>query len=107
MHTFFKRKWDQDEPPALEDGSSYGRPRHKTASNAEEDDLEVNYYRYGIRPEWLQIHRIISYEYVIWLFQHGHRLYTSESDVCRRQILAYKDCPRTERNKIFIMFVHP
>ena len=29
-------------------------------------------------------------------FQCGDRLYTSESDVCRRQILAYKDGPRTE-----------
>ena len=29
--------------------------------------------------------------------QCGDRLYTSETDVCRRQILAYKDCPRTER----------
>ena len=40
-------------------------------------------------------------------FQSGNRLYTSESDVCRRQILTYKDGrrqilthkdgPRTER----------
>ena len=36
-------------------------------------------------------------------FQCGNRLYTSESDVCRRQILTYKDGPRTERIKIFIM----
>ena len=30
-------------------------------------------------------------------FQRGDRLYTSESDVYRRQILTYKDGPRTER----------
>ena len=30
-------------------------------------------------------------------FSAGNRLYTSESDVCRRQILTYKDGPRTER----------
>ena len=29
-------------------------------------------------------------------FQRGDRLYTSESDVCRRQILTYKDGPRAE-----------
>ena len=29
----------------------------------------------------------------------GDRLYTSESDVCRRQILTYKDGPRTVRAK--------
>ena len=33
-------------------------------------------------------------------------LYTSESDVCRRQILTYKD-PRTEGIKIFIVAVDP
>ena len=32
----------------------------------------------------------------------GERLYTSESDVCRRQILTCKDGPRTERIKIFL-----
>ena len=37
----------------------------------------------------------------------GDRLYTSESDVCRRQILTYKDDPRTERMKIFIIAVDP
>ena len=31
------------------------------------------------------------------LFQGGDRLYTSESDVHRRQILTYKDGPRDER----------
>ena len=31
----------------------------------------------------------------------------SESDVCRRHILTYKDGPRTERNKIFLMVVAP
>ena len=30
-------------------------------------------------------------------FQRGDRLYTSESDVYRRQILTYKDGPHTER----------
>ena len=30
-------------------------------------------------------------------FQCGDRLYTSESDVYRRQILTYKDGPRAER----------
>ena len=34
------------------------------------------------------------------------RLYASESDVCRRQILTYKDGPRTERIKIFPMAVN-
>ena len=35
--------------------------------------------------------------YVIYFFQCGDRLYTSESDVYRRQILANKDVPLAER----------
>ena len=34
---------------------------------------------------------------IFQFFQCGDRVYTSESDVCRRQILTYKDGPRTER----------
>ena len=33
--------------------------------------------------------------------------YTSESDVCRRQILTYKDSPRAERIIIFLMAADP
>ena len=39
--------------------------------------------------------------------QSGDRLYTSEYDVCRRQILTYKDGPHTEITKLFIMVVDP
>ena len=38
-------------------------------------------------------------------FQRGDRLYTSESDVYRRQILTSKDDPHTERIKTYIMTV--
>ena len=47
------------------------------------------------------------FTYILEPFQHGEHLYTSESDVCRRQILTYKDGPRTERNTIFLMVVDP
>ena len=36
---------------------------------------------------------------VIIIFQRGNSLYTSESDVYRRQILTYKDGPRADRVK--------
>ena len=35
-----------------------------------------------------------------YYFSYGDRLYTSKSDVYRRQILTYKDCPRTERVRV-------
>ena len=36
---------------------------------------------------------------IIHFFQCGDRLYTSESDVYRRQTLTHKDDPRAERLK--------
>ena len=38
-------------------------------------------------------------------FQRGDRLYTAESDVCRRQILPYKYDHRAGRIEIFLMDV--
>ena len=40
-------------------------------------------------------------------FQRGDRLYTSESDVCRRQILTYIDDHCTERINNVIIAVDP
>ena len=49
---------------------------------------------------------------VIISVRGGGRLYTSESDVYRRQILTYKDDPRAKRvnvfnfhNYVFILFI--
>ena len=36
----------------------------------------------------------------------GDRLYTSESDVYRRQILTYKDDPRADRVKVQVMSIY-
>ena len=49
--------------------------------------IHLNTYIMGLRP------------IIFWFFQCGDRLYASESDVYRRQILTYKDAPRTERVK--------
>lgn len=73
------RKNDMDEPPPLDDGSSYGETYIKNDDDKEVTaatgmkrrknyrydrsnvNLEEKYYRYGIRPEWLNIHRIINH----------------------------------------------
>ncbi|XP_053379869.1 chromodomain-helicase-DNA-binding protein Mi-2 homolog isoform X2 [Mercenaria mercenaria] len=52
------RKNDMDEPPPLEDGSSWGG---KDRKKNEDDNLEDRFYKYGVRPEWLQINRIINH----------------------------------------------
>lgn len=69
----FRKSFDQDEPPALEDGSSFGRKRHHAKQSTEEDphNLEERYYRYGIKPEWLIIERIICHEWVICMCWGG------------------------------------
>ena len=62
MYRNYIRKNDMDEPPPLEDGSSYGRQE-----DLDEDphNLEERYYRYGVRPEWLQISRVINHRLVV------------------------------------------
>ena len=46
---------------------------------------------------YLYLHQILRPIEICLFFQHGDRLYTSESDVYRPQILTYKDGPRAER----------
>nr|QVX32604.1 CHD3/4/5B [Platynereis dumerilii] len=63
-HKHFKKKYDQDEPPALEDGSSFGSIRHNTNKNDDPHQLEDRFYKWGIKPCWLQIHRILNHDTV-------------------------------------------
>ncbi len=57
-----KKMIDMEEPPPIEDGSSFGKKRgsHSSAASADKQ-LEEKFYRYGIKPEWLQIHRVINH----------------------------------------------
>ncbi|XP_078696084.1 chromodomain-helicase-DNA-binding protein 4-like isoform X5 [Branchiostoma floridae x Branchiostoma belcheri] len=57
MFRNYFRKNDMDEPPPLEDGGE--EPNDSTQDP--DNDLEKRFYRYGIRPEWLTIHRIINH----------------------------------------------
>jgi len=59
MYRNYIRKNDMDEPPPLEDGSSYGRDEKEIQEDPH--NLEDRFYRYGVRPEWLQIHRILNH----------------------------------------------
>ena len=54
------------------------------------------------------VYTVCDHKYILsYPVQSGDRFYTSESDVCRRQILTYKDGPRTEGIKILIMALDP
>ncbi|KAH3817016.1 hypothetical protein DPMN_118542 [Dreissena polymorpha] len=49
-----------DEPTPREDGSSLGGKDCKCDNS--NDNLEDRFNKYGVRPEWLQIHRIINHK---------------------------------------------
>ena len=56
-----KKMGDMEEPPPIEDGSSFGKKRHGDNAARQDKMLEQKFYRFGIKPEWLQIHRIINH----------------------------------------------
>lgn len=62
MYRNYCRKNDMDEPPPLDDGS-YKELYDKRQRDDRRDpyNLEERFYRYGIRPEWLQVHRVINH----------------------------------------------
>ncbi|KHJ49018.1 PHD-finger [Trichuris suis] len=64
------RKMDPEVPPEVDDGSQEDLQTGIIEGKEKEEDphnLEERYYRYGIKPEWLQIQRIINHK----LHKHG------------------------------------
>uniref|UniRef100_A0A183BL78 PHD-type domain-containing protein n=1 Tax=Globodera pallida TaxID=36090 RepID=A0A183BL78_GLOPA len=60
------RKMDPEVPPEVDDGSNEDMKTGKIDDREKEDDphnLEQKFYRYGIKPEWMQVHRVISHVY--------------------------------------------
>ncbi|XP_061093053.1 chromodomain-helicase-DNA-binding protein 3 isoform X3 [Conger conger] len=64
MFRNYQRKTDMDEPPCLDYGSG-GEEDVKSEKRRAKDPqyaaLEEKFYRYGIKPEWMMIHRIINH----------------------------------------------
>lgn len=60
MFRSYTRKYDMEEPPKLEESleDQENRPKWKTPKDIE---LEERYYRYGVKPEWLVVHRVINH----------------------------------------------
>lgn len=59
------RKMDPEIPPEVDDGSQEDLQTGKIEGKEKEQDphnLEERYYRYGVKPEWLQIQRIINHK---------------------------------------------
>ncbi|XP_057326451.1 chromodomain-helicase-DNA-binding protein Mi-2 homolog isoform X2 [Microplitis mediator] len=66
MFRNYSRKYDMDEPPKLEEpldesDSRSKRNKRDCAENKDSYNLEDRFFKYGIRPEWLIIHRVINH----------------------------------------------
>ncbi|XP_074103378.1 chromodomain-helicase-DNA-binding protein Mi-2 homolog isoform X3 [Cotesia typhae] len=66
MFRNYTRKYDMDEPPKLEEpldehDSRAIRNKRDCTDNKEHYNLEDRFFKYGIRPEWMIIHRIINH----------------------------------------------
>ncbi|KAK0098849.1 hypothetical protein PV326_001415 [Microctonus aethiopoides] len=67
MFRNYSRKYDMDEPPKLEEPLDESDNRvkrlrgHDGANQRDEHNLEERFYRYGVRPEWLVVHRVINH----------------------------------------------
>ncbi|KAL7288976.1 hypothetical protein TKK_0016934 [Trichogramma kaykai] len=69
MFRNYSRKYDMDEPPKLEEPLDESDSRVKRikdkdkqhSTKREDYNLEERFYRYGVRPEWLVVHRIINH----------------------------------------------
>ncbi|XP_012269327.2 chromodomain-helicase-DNA-binding protein Mi-2 homolog isoform X2 [Athalia rosae] len=67
MFRNYTRKYDMDDPPKLEEPLDESDTRVKRlqqqdgATNRDNYNLEERFYRYGVRPEWLVVHRVINH----------------------------------------------
>ncbi|GLD67263.1 chromodomain-helicase-DNA-binding protein 5 [Lates japonicus] len=65
MYRNYQRKNDMDEPPPYDYGS--GEEELNSEKRKSKDPqyavMEERFYRYGIKPEWMVIHRILNHSY--------------------------------------------
>lgn len=68
MFRSYIRKYDMEEPPKLEEALDEADNRYKRiqmhraeGQEVDENALEEKFYRYGVKPEWLMVHRVINH----------------------------------------------
>lgn len=63
MYRNYQRKNDMDEPPAFDYGSGDEDSQREKRKNKDPQyaKMEERFYRYGIKPEWMMIHRILNH----------------------------------------------
>ncbi|KAJ8387203.1 hypothetical protein AAFF_G00159220 [Aldrovandia affinis] len=65
MYRNYQRKNDMDEPPPYDYGSGDEelKSEKRKAKDPQYAVMEERFYRYGIKPEWMVIHRIVSHSF--------------------------------------------
>ncbi|KAG5886139.1 hypothetical protein JTB14_011385 [Gonioctena quinquepunctata] len=75
MFRAYTRKWDMEEPPKLEEPMDEADTRFsrllKMGGNNNDEELEEKFYKYGVKPEWLVVHRVINHR----TMRDGRNLY--------------------------------
>lgn len=63
MYRNYQRKNDMDEPPPYDYGSGEEElnSEKRKSIDAQYAMMEERFYRYGIKPEWMVIHRILNH----------------------------------------------
>lgn len=69
MFRYYTRKYDMEEPPKLEEmlddednRMKRIRKHRQDKDGSAETDLEERFYKYGVKPEWLIVHRVINHK---------------------------------------------
>lgn len=84
MYRNYQRKNDMDEPPPYDYGS--GEEELNSEKRKSKDPqyaaMEERFYRYGIKPEWMVIHRILNHRWQLtfFIFSHTSHAQTSMAD---------------------------
>ncbi|KFO76671.1 Chromodomain-helicase-DNA-binding protein 5, partial [Cuculus canorus] len=65
MYRNYQRKNDMDEPPAFDYGSGDEDSQREKRKNKDPQyaKMEERFYCYGIKPEWMMIHRILNHSF--------------------------------------------
>ncbi|XP_066991468.2 chromodomain-helicase-DNA-binding protein Mi-2 homolog isoform X2 [Anabrus simplex] len=87
----YMRKYDMEEPPKLEEfiDESDARMKRIKEFNADDQQLEERYYKYGIKPEWLIVHRVINHH----VLRDGSTIY-----LVKWRDLPYEQCTWEEED---------
>ncbi|XP_075762430.1 chromodomain-helicase-DNA-binding protein 5 isoform X4 [Pelodiscus sinensis] len=91
MYRNYQRKNDMDEPPAFDYGSGDEESKSEKRKNKDPQyaKMEEKFYRYGIKPEWMMIHRILNHSDV--LFHIMPSSFDKKGDV--HYLIKWKDLP--------------